>query len=203
MFLRALFILAIIFTYGGKLHAAEPIRCNCLFAQASGYVGVGTRAACSTFTEKNKGPGESCQISFGGTGYQEPQLSRLNLDPKQYREKVFAITMFNLAMIRNGTPEGLSNVDFVRDAIPVYLRATYLRAETRLDESTLNELDSEVSAAAAEYAGQIADVFSGKTAPFETKWRDRHSLAVQRGAIRFIYAERISLAAVFFDPEQR
>jgi hypothetical protein len=202
MFLRALFILAIIFTYVGELHAADPIRCNCLFVQSSGYVGVGTRAACSTYTEKNKGPGESCQISFGGTGYQEPQLSRLGLDPKQYREKVFAITMFNLAMVRNGTPQNLSTVEFIRDAIPIYMRATYLRAETRLDQSTLNELDGEVTAATNEYAGQIADVFLGKTAPFETKWRDRHNLAVQRGAIRFIYAERISLAAVFFDPEQ-
>jgi hypothetical protein len=200
---RTVLLLSAIALSSSASRAAETIHCSCLFEQSSGYVGQGTRSACSTFTEKNKGSGETCQIAFGGTGYQEQQVSRLKLDPKEYRAKVFSMTMFNLAAVRDRAPDKFVTNDFLRDAIPIYMRAVYLRAENRLDDGTLADLDREVTSVSAEYAGPIADVFLGKAQPFETTWHDRHRLSVQRGAIKFVYAERINLVTVFFDPEDR
>lgn len=206
MFVRSRTILllsAIAALPSGASHAGDAIFCDCQFEQSSGYVGQGTRSACSALTEKNKGSGETCQIAFGGTGYQDQQVSRLKLDPKEYREKVFSMTMFNLAALHDRTPDKLATNEFLRAAIPAYMRAAYLRAENRLDDATLADLDREVTGVSAEYARPIADVFAGRSQPFETTWHEKHRLSVQRGAVRFVYAGQINLVAVFFDPEDR
>jgi hypothetical protein len=130
-------------------------------------------------------------------------LSKLNIDAKQYREMVFSITMNNLTALHDGVPEKFVNSDFLRDAIPVYMRAAYLRTEAGLDDATLLDLDKEVRSVSAEYAGPIADVFLGRAKPFETVWRERHRVSVDRGAVRFVYAGELNLVAVFFDPERR
>lgn len=184
----------------GAANAGEAIKCDCLFEQSSGYVGQGTRAACSAFTEKNKGAGETCQIAFGGTGAQEQQISRIRLDPKEYRDKTFIMTMDNLVAVHDRTVGKIANPAFLREAIPAYMRAAYLRAETRLDDATLADLDKQVTSVSAEFAGPIADVFNGKAPPFEKSWRDKDRLSVEPGAVRFVYSGQISLVAVFFDP---
>jgi len=204
MFLRG-FILFFLSAYVAlnvrTAEAADPIRCNCFFEQTSGYVGVGTRAACSTLTEKNKGKGETCQVAFGATGYEEQLLSKLALDPKRYREMVFSMTMLNLAAVHDRAPQKFTS-EFLRNAIPAYMRAVYLRSEAGLDDKVLVDLDKEVNGVSAEYSQKIADVFLGKAIPFEAVWNERHRLTVQRGSIKFVYAGQIILVTVFFDPEQ-
>lgn len=190
-------------TVSSPSDAGEPIRCTCYFEQSSGYTAVGTRAACSTLTHKNmKGKGERCEISFGATGYEESVASKSNINPANLRDTAFKVTQQNLQSLFAQNPALVSDAGYLRDAIPAYMRATYLREEAQLDENVRVDLDKQVNAVADKYAEQIAGVFQGKRDPFEEKWQDRHVLAVERGAVRFVYSGEITLVlvAVFFDP---
>jgi hypothetical protein len=112
------------------------------------------------------------------------------------------MTILNLTAVQDRAPQKFVTAEFLRNAIPAYMRGAYLRAEARLEDGVLADLDKEVTGVSAEYAQQIADVFLGKAAAFEADWHDKHRLTVQRGAVKFVYAGQISLTAVFFDPEQ-
>jgi hypothetical protein len=82
--------------------AGVPIRRTCIFEQGSNYSAVGTRAACSTLTHKNKG--EHCEVSFGATGAEEPLVSKLigkNVD--EYRRAAFQATQRNLEAMLSET----------------------------------------------------------------------------------------------------
>jgi hypothetical protein len=190
------------FLFSGKAVAGEPIRCTCLFQQSSGYSAVGTRAACSTMTRKNqKGPGERCEIAFGGLGYDPRLLSNANIGAEDYRKLAFSVTQQNLEALSEGHPERLSDPSYLRIAIPVYMRAAYLRSDNSLEPAVLADLDKQVTSIAKEYADKIAYVFSGKAPPFEATWLERNRITVERGAVRIIYESDITLVAVFFDPE--
>lgn len=185
----------------GVAMAAEPIRCTCYFQQSSGYAAVGTRAVCSTMTRKNmRGPGERCEISFGGTGYEAPLVSKLKVKTDDYRTVAFQVTQRNLQALLTGRPELVSDAAYLRVAIPAYMRAVYLREGAELDDSTRDDLEKQVTDVASEFSEAIADVFMGRRDPFEATYRDRHRLSVERGAVRFVYASDINLVAVFFDP---
>jgi hypothetical protein len=199
-------VVAAILLSSNSTRAGDPIRCSCQFAQSSGYSAVGTRAVCSTMTHKNpKGVGESCEIAFGAVANQEPLVSRLKLplDPKKYSATAFVLTQANLTAVQDRNPGPITSAAFIREAIPVYMRAVYLRPEAGIDEGTLADLDRNVLDVSAEFAEKIAEVFQGRQGLFETTWRERHRLTVEQGAVRFVYAGEINLVAVFFDPRDQ
>lgn len=188
----------------GPAQAGDQIICRCLFAQDSGYSAVGTRAVCSTMTHKNPtGKGEHCEIAFGSAVNEAPQLAKLKLDPEKYQAAAFALTQQNLAAVQRRNPELIANGAYLREAIPAYMRAVYLRAQTGIEEGELNQLDTAVRGVSSEYADQIADVFLGHRRPFDTVWHDQSHLFVEVGAVRIVYAGRIDLVAVFFDSSDR
>ena len=136
----------------------------------------------------------------GALGYDQQLISKLSND-KEYRAHAFAATMQSLQALQDHSIEQIANRQFLQTAIPLYLRAAYVRAGNGLDADTLQALDKEVIDVSNEYAEQIADVFKGTQKPFEKRWRERHILIVQKGAIRFVYNNEIFLDAVFFSPE--
>jgi hypothetical protein len=178
--------------------AGDPIYCRCGFDSSSGYSAVGTRAVCSSFTKE-----KACTIAFGGLGAQSAIANSIGVDPRKLADDAFKLTLQNLDAVRTGTLDRISNVDYLREAIVVYMRAAYLREDARIDAATLKDLDQEVQSFAKELSGQIADVFASKRPPFETQWKDRHTIDVERGALRFAYNKEITVVAVFFRAEQR
>jgi hypothetical protein len=181
---------------------AEAVRCTCQFEPTSGYSAYGTRSVCSAYTRNLKGRGQVCEVAFGATGYQGALISRVGLNEDQYRQLSFDLTTENLNAIRDRAPEKISNAAFLRVAIPAYMRAAYLRADTGLDDDTLVQLDKQIIGASSELSNRIAGVFLGQQPPFETSWQDRHRVIVVRGAVRFIFDDRIQVVAVFFDPAE-
>jgi hypothetical protein len=118
-----------------------------------------------------KGKGERCEISFGATGYEESVASKSNINPANLRDTAFKVTQQNLQSLFAQNPALVSDAGYLRDAIPAYMRATYLREEAQLDENVRVDLDKQVNAVADKYAEQIAGVFQGKRDPFEENGR--------------------------------
>jgi hypothetical protein len=186
--------LLVAFAFGiGSARAADQIFCSCHFEAGASYSAVGTRAACSTFTKE-----KACTVAFGGIGAQPNAVSRLGIDPGKFRESAFRLLFQNLEAVRNNSLEPISNREFLQEAIVTYLRAAYLRQGLEISDETLRDLDKQVQDFSGEYASQISGVFLSRNEPFRVNWRDNSTLEVQRGAIRFVYKNSITLVASFF-----
>jgi hypothetical protein len=173
--------------------AGDQIFCQCKFDPSSGYSAVGIRSACSSFTKE-----KSCKIAFGGLGAQDEIAAKVGIDPKKLKDEAFKLTLENLEADLNNAPERIANPAYLQEAIIVYMRAAYLRDGQDVDISTLRDLDEQVQGFARELSGQITEVFLSKRAPFEVRWRDRGTVEVDKGAVRFTYDQRMVVVAVFF-----
>jgi hypothetical protein len=185
--------------------ADDPVYCDCHFEQSSGYVGVGTAGGCSTITRKNtSGKGERCVFSVGATSYDPSAISRLKTIPQDYRSLAFRVTLANLQAIQDRSAKDISTEAYLRDAIPAYLRATYLRSDAQLEEPTVELLDRLVVEATNQYAEQIARVFQGKPDRFDVAFGDSLTVHAVRGTVIMDYRDnlvQLHLVASFFDPK--
>jgi hypothetical protein len=186
--------------------AGEAIYCDCQFQQSSGYVGVGTAQGCSALTHKNtSGPGERCVFSVGATGYNFPAVSNLKTIPSNYRYLAFQVTILKLQAVLDHNVKIISTENYLRDAIPAYMRASYLRDDAQLNVDTVERLDTLVVQATNQYAEQIAHVFQGQSDRFDATIGDSLLVHAVPGAVTMDYRDnlvQLHLVASFFNPSE-
>ncbi len=179
---------------------AERIECYCDFEKGSGHSAFGTRAACSAYMKiDDRAKMASCEIAFGGLGYDPRLLSVLNLDAEEYRALVYRLTQQHLNALREKDIGAISTPEFLIAAIPVYMRAAYLRGQGGLSNEEVAELDREVVGPAKEFAPSVSFVFLDRKGPLDVPWRNDGHFSAERGAVRFTWKGKV-IAVVFFDP---
>jgi len=188
----------------GHAVAEEPIFCDCHFKPDSGYQAVGIRSACNAIRYIDpRSPGGSCKISFAAIGFDERAVANRGLNPAQYRETAFSVTLEHLNALRTRSLTSISSIEFIRQALPFYFRSTYLNGErVLLPPETVAALDREVVDMSKELVGQISEVFEGRREPFDTPWREVGRLRVTPGAVEFTFRNQVVLVAIFFDPRE-
>jgi hypothetical protein len=172
--------------------------CRCKF-DTSKYSAIGTKAACNAYCYNKR----DCEIAFSALGASVSTVSSVGLDVQKYRSDSYRITAVHIAALEKGDITKLSSVQFLAEALPLFMRATYFR-ETVAKTLTIDkmmELDKDITGFFEEQIQTIANVFSGKAKPLDGKWRDKHSYFIGVGMIQFIHANGANLVSVVFPAE--
>ena len=153
---------------------ASDIRCQCSFAKPP-WKAVGTRAACSAVTSNGR---TSCNISFGGMGA-DPKVvfEVLGLQPKEYERQANSLLIRYLQAV-DEAPQSLIAPEFIRLALPSFMRGAYLRPGVT---ENLKELDEAVISFTEKHAKQIAEVMEQRT---HSEFKEKHAtFTVMNGAV--------------------
>lgn len=172
--------------------------CRCEF-DTKAYSAIGTKAACNAYCYNKR----DCEIAFSALGASPSTVGKVGLNVQNYLSDSYRITATHIAALQKGNITKLSSVEFLAEALPLFMRATYFRetvAKT-LTIAKMMDLDKDITGFLKEQIPTIARVFSGKAKPLNGKWRDKHSYIIGVGVIRFTHANGADLVSVVFPTE--
>lgn len=169
--------------------------CRCKFDTKT-YSAIGTKAACNAYCYNKR----DCEIAFSALGASASSVSTVGLDVEKYRSDSYRITATHIAALEKGDITKLSSVEFLAEALPLFMRATYFRESVAktLTIDKMMELDKDIIGFLKEQTPTIARVFSGKAKPLIGKWVNKHSYFIGVGVIRFTHANGADLVSVVF-----
>jgi hypothetical protein len=177
-------------------YGQEPCRCE---FDTYKYSAIGTKAACNAYCYNKR----NCEIAFSALGASIRTVRSIGLDVQKYRSDSYRITAVHIAALEKGDIKKLSSVNFLAEALPLFMRATYFREAVAkiLTIDKIAELDKDIIGFLNDQIQTIAEVFSGKAKPLNGKWKDKHSYFIGVGVIRFTHASGADLVSVVFPAE--
>ena len=180
---------------------SKKIECQCEFSEKP-WEAYGTNAACVTYSKKNR---TSCEVEFAGLSYDKNLLENvLGFDSIKYRDLVFKVAGKYIEALRTDNKELLTDSEFIKTALPIFMRGAYLRKPTnqQIDkkwEQNLKNLDNAIISFFNNKANDIGSVFEGKKQLFETKYEGAYFI-VGQGYVK-VYFEDAVLNAIFIPGE--
>ena len=172
----------------------EPCRCH---FDTNRYSAIGTKAACNAFCYNKK----DCEIAFSALGASDSSVfTAVGLNVEKYRSASYRITATHIEALAKRDIKKLSSVEFLTEALPLFVRATYFRGSVvkTFTIDKMMEFDKDITGFLKKQTPTIAGVFSGEKKPLNGKWNDKHSYFIGVGWIRFTHANGADLVSVVF-----
>ncbi len=174
-------------------YGQEPCRCR---FDTKTYSAIGTKAACNAYCYNKR----DCEIAFSALGASASTVRKVGLDVQKYRSDSYKVTAIHIRALEKGDITKLSSIEFLAEALPLFMRATYFRESVvkTLTIAKMMELDRDITSFLKKQTPKIASVFSGKAKPLTGKWVDKHPYFIGVGVIRFTHATGVDLVSVVF-----
>jgi hypothetical protein len=165
------------------------------------YSAIGIKAACNSYCYNKR----DCEIAFSALGASDNVVTRIGLNVKEYRADAYRITATHIAALEKMDMKTLSSEQFLREALPVFMRATYLRESVTktLKIEKVKELDKAITSFLEEKTPLIARVFAGQVRPVRAQWREIHTYVVGVGVLQFTHANGTKVVSVVFPSDQQ